>query len=73
MAIIKDFECERNAVQLGRQTEAHAKIVVDGNQGCVKILTFGSAEREVGGAVSQNVTLTKDAARKLRDILNEIV
>lgn len=73
MAIVKDFECERCAVQFGRQTETHAKIVVDDNQCRVKILTYGSAERDVKGAVSQNISLTTDAARKLRDILNEIV
>jgi hypothetical protein len=71
MALIKGFEQstkDRNSVH--RQAKAHYT-VFDGPDGkrYFQIDTFGSADRQMPGKVSQAIQLDRESARTLVDLL----
>ena len=73
MAIVRQFnQINDGLINLGNQTETIAHLTVDSEQRCLKIVTFGSPDREYRGSVSQNITLTKESLQRLKEVLDRI-
>ncbi len=74
MAIVKKFnQVNDGLITLGRQTETIAHLTVDSKRRYLKIVTFGSSDREHRGSVSQNITLTEESLHKLKEVLEEVL
>ena len=73
MAIVRQFnQVSDELIKLGKQTETIAHLTVDSKRRCLKIVTFGSSDREYRGSVSQNITLTDEALQRLKEVLDRI-
>ncbi len=74
MAIIKKFDyVYRKSIDLYRQTKLHrTDITIDERQGCIKIVTFGSENRENTGIPSQTLTFSREVLEELKYLTKDI-